>query len=38
MSNTNSSEDNVESPSTYGGEAYKEYRKKKKDKRQQTDK
>jgi hypothetical protein len=38
MSNINSSEDNVESPSTYGGEAYKEYRKKKKAKRQQTDK
>jgi hypothetical protein len=38
MSNINSSEDNVESPSTYGGEAYKEYRKKKKVKRQQTNK
>ena len=37
MSNINSSEENVESPSTYGGEAYKEYRKKKKDKKQQTD-
>ena len=32
MSNINSSEENVESPSTYGGEAYKEYRKKEKSK------
>ncbi len=28
MSNVNASEDNVESPSTYGGHAYREYRKK----------
>ena len=28
MSNINASEDNVESPSTYVGDAYKEYRKK----------
>ncbi|HSF00198.1 MAG TPA: hypothetical protein VLA48_04820 [Nitrososphaeraceae archaeon] len=27
MSNINASEDNVESPSTYVGDAYKEYRK-----------
>jgi hypothetical protein len=32
MSNTNASEDNVESPSTYGNEGYKEYRKKEKSK------
>jgi hypothetical protein len=32
MSNTNASEDNVESPSTYGNESYKEYRKKEKSK------
>jgi hypothetical protein len=32
MSNTNASEDTVESPSTYGNRAYKEYRKKKKSK------
>jgi hypothetical protein len=30
MSNTNASENNVESPSTYGNEGYKEYRKKEK--------
>jgi hypothetical protein len=30
MSNTNASEDNIESPSTYGNEGYKEYRKKEK--------
>jgi hypothetical protein len=30
MSNTNASEDNVESPSTYGNKGYKEYRKKEK--------
>jgi hypothetical protein len=30
MSNTNASESNVESPSTYGNEGYKEYRKKEK--------
>ena len=28
MSNTNASEDNIESPSTYGNKGYKEYRKK----------
>jgi hypothetical protein len=28
MSNTNASENTVESPSTYGNEGYKEYRKK----------
>jgi hypothetical protein len=27
MSNTTASEENTESPSTYGNEAYKEYRK-----------
>ena len=32
MSNTNASDDNVESPSTYGNEGYKEYRKKEKSK------
>ena len=32
MSNTNASEDNVESPSTYANEGYKEYRKKEKSK------
>jgi hypothetical protein len=32
MSNTNASEDNIESPSTYGDKAYKEYRRKKKSK------
>jgi hypothetical protein len=32
MSNTNASESNVESPSTYGNEGYKEYRKKEKSK------
>jgi hypothetical protein len=30
MSNANASEDNVESPSTYGNKGYKEYRKKEK--------
>jgi|RhiMetdeSRZDD1v2_1073273.scaffolds.fasta_scaffold3932154_1 hypothetical protein len=30
MSNTNASEDNAESPSTYGNDAYKSYRKDKK--------
>ena len=30
MSNTNASEDNVESPSIYGNKGYKEYRKKQK--------
>jgi hypothetical protein len=32
LSNTNSSEDNIESPSTYGSKAYREYRKKEKSK------
>ena len=32
MSNTKASEDNVESPSTYGNEAYQRYRKKEKKK------
>jgi hypothetical protein len=32
LNETNSSEDNIESPSTYGGKAYKEYRKKEKSK------
>ncbi len=32
MSNTNASEENEESPSTYGNEGYKEYRKKVKSK------
>ena len=36
MSNTNASEENVESPSTYGNEAYKEHRKQ--EKRNSTDK
>lgn len=33
MSNVNASEENVESPSTYVGDAYKEYRKNEKRKR-----
>ena len=37
MSNTNASEDNVESPSTYGNESYKEYRKKEKSKEKSKD-
>jgi hypothetical protein len=32
MSNSNASGDNVESPSTYGNEGYKEYRKKERSK------
>jgi hypothetical protein len=32
LSNTNSSEDNIESPSTYARKAYREYRKKEKSK------
>ena len=32
MSNTNASEENVESPSTYGNEAYKQHRKQEKKK------
>lgn len=35
LSNINASEDNVESPSTYGNEAYKEHRKEEKKKKQQ---
>ena len=35
MSNTEASEENLESPSTYVGEAYKEYRKKEKRKREE---
>jgi hypothetical protein len=39
MSNIKSSEENIESPSTYGNEAYKEYRKtKKKDEKQEQNK
>lgn len=34
MSNINASEENVESPSTYGNEAYKEHRKEEKKKKQ----
>lgn len=33
MSNINASEENVESPSTYGNEAYKEHRKEEKKKK-----
>jgi hypothetical protein len=35
MSNTEASEDNIESPSTYGNEAYKGYRKEKKEKQKE---
>jgi hypothetical protein len=35
MSNINASEENVESPSTYGNEAYMEHRKEEKKKKQQ---
>lgn len=35
MSNINASEDNVESPSTYVGDAYKEYRKKERRKQEE---
>ena len=38
MSNVNASEDNVESPSTYANDAYKEFRKKEKEKQKQEDK
>lgn len=34
MSNTEASDENIESPSTYVGEAYKEYRKNEKRKRE----
>ncbi|HYZ49768.1 MAG TPA: hypothetical protein VE593_02695 [Nitrososphaeraceae archaeon] len=39
MSNTNASEENVESPSSYGNEAYKQHRiqEKKKGRRQEDD-
>jgi hypothetical protein len=37
MSNINASEDNVESPSTYGNEAYKEHRKEEKMKKKKQD-
>ena len=36
MSNTNASEENTESPSTYGNEGYKEFRKKEKSKVKKT--
>jgi hypothetical protein len=36
MSNTNASEDNTESPSTYGNEGYREYRKREKFKLKET--
>jgi hypothetical protein len=37
LSNINASENNVESPSTYGNEAYKEHRKEEKMKKQDED-
>jgi hypothetical protein len=37
MSNTNATEGNVESPSTYGGEGYKNYRKKEKKKQEERE-
>lgn len=37
MSNTNASEDNVESPSTYVGDAYKDYRKNEKRKKEEKE-
>ena len=37
MSNTEASEENLESPSTYVGDAYKEYRKKEKRKREEEE-
>jgi len=37
MSNVNASEDNIESPSTYVGDAYKDYRKKEKRKREEKE-
>ena len=37
MSNTGVSEGNVKSPSTYGNDAYQEYRKKEKKKKNKTD-
>jgi hypothetical protein len=37
MSNTEASEDNTESPSTYGNEAYKGYRKEKQKEQKKED-
>jgi hypothetical protein len=37
MSNIDASEDNIESPSTYVGDAYKEYRKNEKRKREEKE-
>ncbi|MDX1371199.1 MAG: hypothetical protein R3321_01945 [Nitrososphaeraceae archaeon] len=37
MSNTEASEENLESPSTYVGDAYKEYRKKEKRKKEEKE-
>jgi hypothetical protein len=37
MSNTNASEENAESPSTYGKDAYTEYRKDKKQQEKKKD-
>jgi hypothetical protein len=37
MSNVKASDENIESPSTYVGEAYKEYRKKEKRKREKKE-
>jgi hypothetical protein len=37
MSNTNASEENAESPSTYGKDAYTEYRKEKKQQEKNSD-
>ena len=37
MSNVNASEENIESPSTYANDAYKEFRKKEKEKQKQED-
>jgi len=37
MSNIEASEENLESPSTYVGDAYKEYRKKEKRKREEKE-
>jgi hypothetical protein len=37
MSNTEASEENVKSPSTYGNDGYQEYRKKEKKKKNKTD-
>ncbi|MDF2738001.1 MAG: hypothetical protein K0S93_1860 [Nitrososphaeraceae archaeon] len=37
MSNVNASEENVESPSTYVGDAYKDYRKNEKRKREEKE-